>query len=215
MIWFTADQHFGHESITRQDGEIESGWKRDFSNASEMDEALIARWNEVVGKTDTVYHLGDFTLNRGKYAATYLASLNGNIKFVPGGHDWRWLKDFGFRENETGFLPPPFDQHEVLPMLHHLNTRRIIGSLPKGALPGEDLGLLSKLIALCHYPLWTWERSHYGSWHLHGHSHCNRGRNNPPASERPAWNHLDVGCDCWDYYPVYLGTVIDKLAREG
>lgn len=26
---------------------------------------------------------------------------------------------------------------------------------------------------MCHYPIMSWDRQRYGSWHLHGHSHGN------------------------------------------
>lgn len=48
-------------------------------------------------------------------------------------------------------------------------------------------------IVLCHYPLRTWPRSHYGSWQLHGHSH---GRLDPLK------NQWDVGVDGNQYAPV-------------
>jgi len=213
--WFTADQHFGHSHITKDEGKNLAGWKREFENGEQMDAHIISCWNSVIQPTDTVYQLGDFTLARGKIAATYLARLNGHIKFVPGGHDLKWLKDFKFKQNQTGFLPPPFDNHEVLPMLYFLHTRTIPGLAQQ--IDPETLKRIKKLIVLCHYPLWTWEQSHYGSWHLHGHSHCNKGKNNPAASElllRPSAKSIDVGADCWDYYPVHLATVIDKLGAK-
>ena len=40
---------------------------------------------------------------------------------------------------------------------------------------------------MCHYPLLTWENAHYGSWHLHGHSHGNLDAN--PTTR------MDVGID--------------------
>ena len=51
-IFFTADTHFGHENVIQFD-------KRPFSSASEMDEEMIKRWNNKVGKGDLVYVLGD------------------------------------------------------------------------------------------------------------------------------------------------------------
>lgn len=42
-IFFTADTHFGHENVIRFD-------KRPFASADEMDEEMIRRWNNKVGK---------------------------------------------------------------------------------------------------------------------------------------------------------------------
>jgi calcineurin-like phosphoesterase family protein len=83
-IFFTSDTHFGHDNIIRT-------CKRPFSNAQEMDEALIARWNERVRPGDTVYHLGDFTFRNSTGADAYLARLNGKIHLVAGNHDTETL----------------------------------------------------------------------------------------------------------------------------
>ena len=52
MIFFTADQHFGHFNIMRLS-------KRPFASLDEMNEAMIARWNAKVRDEDTIYILGD------------------------------------------------------------------------------------------------------------------------------------------------------------
>lgn len=52
-VWFTADTHFGHRNILKH-------CDRPFGSVKEMDEALIAMWNAVVGLNDDVWHLGDF-----------------------------------------------------------------------------------------------------------------------------------------------------------
>ncbi|MFV0428696.1 MAG: hypothetical protein ACK5KO_04625 [Arachnia sp.] len=58
----TSDHHFGHARL------IELA-ERPFSSVSEMNDALIANWNRVVGPTDTVLHLGDLAMGE-REAAT-------------------------------------------------------------------------------------------------------------------------------------------------
>lgn len=56
---------------------------------------------------------------------------------------------------------------------------------------------------LCHYPLLTWDRAHYGSWMLHGHSH---GLLGPTTTTR-----MDVGIDC---HPEFRPFHLDEIAAE-
>jgi calcineurin-like phosphoesterase family protein len=58
-------------------------------------------------------------------------------------------------------------------------------------------------ITICHYSLRTWPKSHYGSWHLFGHSH---------GKLPPLGLSFDVGVDCWNYSPVSLEEVTAKMA---
>lgn len=79
--WFTSDTHFGHKNIIRLS-------KRPFANASEMDAAIIERWNAVVKPTDDVWHLGDFAFRAGKGHATEIfGKLNGHKRLIIGNHD--------------------------------------------------------------------------------------------------------------------------------
>jgi calcineurin-like phosphoesterase family protein len=59
------------------------------------------------------------------------------------------------------------------------------------------------VITLCHYAMRSWEVSHYGSWHLYGHHH---------GMLPPYGLSFDVGVDCWDFYPVSLAQVKEKMA---
>src|SRR5271157_1631573 len=62
-------------------------------------------------------------------------------------------------------------------------------------------------IALCHYALRTWHGSNKGVWHLYGHSHG-------LLPELDSLLAFDVGVDCWDYYPVSLEQVIEKMNKK-
>jgi len=77
--FFTADTHFGdHRTINIA--------RRPFANVAEMDAALIARWNAVVGADDTVWHLGDVA-RRAQDVASLLDRLNGTKHLLRGNND--------------------------------------------------------------------------------------------------------------------------------
>ena len=80
-VWFTADTHFGH-------GGALGRFKRPFGSVAAMEEALVARWNEAVGRKDEVWHLGDFAYRlSAERAAGMLARLNGAKHLVIGNND--------------------------------------------------------------------------------------------------------------------------------
>lgn len=79
MLFFTADTHFGdHRTLNIH--------RRPFASVAEMDDALIAGWNAVVGPEDTVWHLGDVA-RRPTDVAPLLARLNGAKHLVRGNND--------------------------------------------------------------------------------------------------------------------------------
>ena len=81
-VFFTADTHFGHAGARAL-------YRRPFASVADMDEAMVARWNEAVGPGDEVWHLGDFVVCRGaaKVAEALLARLNGRKHLVVGNND--------------------------------------------------------------------------------------------------------------------------------
>lgn len=92
-IWFTADEHYGHENIIKY-------CIRPFANATHMNEELIYRHNSVVSYSDEVWHLGDFSM-REDVVPRILPRLNGRHHLIVGNHDRvegfdRYLS-YGFR----------------------------------------------------------------------------------------------------------------------
>ena len=88
MIYFTADQHYGHTNIIKY-------CNRPFSSIEEMNRALIRNHNAVVSKNDIVYHLGDFSFRQHSH---YLKDLNGRHILILGNHDRLKKKVTGLEE---------------------------------------------------------------------------------------------------------------------
>jgi calcineurin-like phosphoesterase family protein len=79
MIFFTSDTHFGdHRTLNIH--------KRAFASVAEMDAALVAGWNAVVGPQDEVWHLGDFA-RRASDVPALLERLAGIKHLVRGNND--------------------------------------------------------------------------------------------------------------------------------
>jgi calcineurin-like phosphoesterase family protein len=184
-IFFTSDHHFGHHNIIRHA-------KRPFASSDEMNAVMIERWNERVRPHDTVFHLGDLTLNLD--ARVYLEHLNGKIHLLAleWHHDKAWLKK---QKNKLRLRSKSGHDLILLPPLMLLKIKAF--KVGKYALP----------ITLSHYPLAEWEASHYGGWHLHGHSH---GTYRDPKSRAC----IDVGVDPMGFYPVSSLELHERLTQK-
>jgi calcineurin-like phosphoesterase family protein len=164
-IWFTSDTHWNHANSIIYDD-------RPFRDINHMNEELIYRWNSVVKKDDTIYHLGDFCFGTWKMAGDLLDVLNGHKHLIWGNHD----------------------PHKIRRMPHWVSSQY-----------ATEVNLQGVNITLCHYSMMVWNRSQYGSLMLHGHSHGHIAGD----SQR-----LDVGCMNWDYYPVSLKQIQERLSTN-
>jgi|SRR5579859_2838051 len=151
---------------------------RPFSTVEEMNEQLIANWNGVVSRNDVVYCLGDMFFCDLSKARSIMHRLNGTKRLVLGNHDKI------IRREPT--LQALFDK--ILPDLHEetINGVRFI---------------------MCHYPLLTWNKAHYGSINLHGHQH------NKQAITAIDRRRYDVGVDANGYMPVKLENIVAQLEK--
>jgi calcineurin-like phosphoesterase family protein len=60
-----------------------------------------------------------------------------------------------------------------------------------------------KKLVMCHFPFVVWNRSHYGSMHIHGHTH---GFLSDTSIRRK-----DVGVDTNDFFPYHLDEIVETL----
>lgn len=176
-ILFTADPHWGHGNVIRF-------CDRPFKDAEQMDETLIANWNHVVAPDDEVYLLGDVAFSRPKRTVRILERLQGRIYLVEGNHDRSNLKSAVVR-----------DRFEWVRPIHEM------------WIPDQDVRGNRQKIVLCHYPMLSWNKSHHGSWQLHGHCHGT-------LPDDPNALRIDVGVDCHGYTPVSYTRVKGIMARK-
>ena len=146
-------------------------------NVEAMNEKIISNFNEKVAKRDIVYFLGDFAWTKNPKRLWYFANkLNGLWTFVMGNHDYAFN------------LKPFF--HEFGESVVDLVTIR---------------WQKEKLI-LCHYPMESWDASHHGSWHLHGHVHSHMQRKNGKK--------MDIGVDANSFWPVSFDDVKRYMDKQ-
>lgn len=181
-VFFTSDTHFYHRNILEYcPGRRELG-----DTVDDMNEGLIRRWNQRVGKDDVVYHLGDFTLTtRVELIDPILARLNGRIRLVKGNHD-KWLRKLDALQNKNKFE-----------WVRQYNKENF------------DVDGTSYEIVMMHYPFLTWDGSARGSINLHGHAHGGNDHLNRGI------RRIDVGVDgehC-ALAPISLARIVE-IARD-
>lgn len=136
---------------------------------------MINRFNSVIGKYDELYLLGDVSLGPRDESEELIKKLNGNKHLIIGNHD-KNIKN----------------SKEFIEITQIKNFNFSSKSFP------------NVHIVLCHYPLASWERKSYNSFHLFAHEH-GRYKNTKLS--------MDVGVDCNNYMPISLNFILNKYKR--
>lgn len=157
---------------------------------AEMNEAIIERSNSVVKKSSRVYDLGDVFLKCTLEQALAIRNrLVGQHFLLEGNHD---------------SIAVQMAKHGSWVWVK--DRKRIDVQIPAGIVAPDQT---KHKILLSHYAHLTWHGSNKGVWHLYGHSHSQlEGWKNALL---PSALSFDVGVDCWDFYPVSLEQVIEKM----
>ena len=163
QVFFTADTHYHHRNLVRGESKwVNKGGCRNFDTLDENDRKLIEGINSTVGVNDVLFHLGDFSFGDIKYYKEFRSQIKcQNIYLIYGNHDgWIIRNDSGLQ----GMFKECSFYREVT-----YNGQKIIMS---------------------HYGFRVWNKSHEGSWMLHGHSH---GTLSPSVSGPLITELLDKG----------------------
>ena len=191
-IWFTSDTHYYHYNIIGFCGRDIGygpghvpGFMDRHEACSQMNELLIKNYNAVVKPDDEVYHLGDFAFCGNQKANEILERLNGKKYLILGNHDYKIHKQIA----------------------HHFLWVRDYTRKSFDIEYQDDEGETQKYrqsIAMCHFPIASWDQMSHGGWHIHGHCHG--------SMEDIGVCRIDVGVDCHGLSPVSLDKLRNIMA---
>ncbi len=212
--WFTSDLHIGHRKVAG----IRGFWDEDkvvdvfpqdvdgfemsvecLPDTQEHDLVMAENWDAVVRPGDTVYVLGDISINGGEHALKWMDARPGNKILVAGNHD---PVNPMFRTAEKAFP-------------RWMQTFDMIVPFMRKRLSGQN-------VLLSHFPYESWgdgperggaETSRHNQYRLpemdlpllHGHTH---------GPERAHGNMFHVGVDAWGMQLVPQETIQDWLTTE-
>lgn len=128
----------------------------------EMDELLIEHWNKKIRRGDLVRILGDVSFHKETKTIEILKRLNGAKHFIRGNHDH--VLDKIIKTN-----PELFQSYKQY----------------------DEVKIGSDRFVMCHFPIESFNRMHYGSFMIHGHTHGNTSNSGVPIRK----NRVDCGID--------------------
>jgi len=136
------------------------------------------------------------------------AAICHNLSVIPAGHTLIHLGDVAWRRRCSILIP---DHRKIRRILirgnHDLQTESVLGW--DAVVDYLEVSLSSSggtLVVLSHYPFEEWNGFHRGALHLHGHTH-----NKLPPIITPKGGRVDVGVDAWDFRPLRLDSVYERL----
>jgi len=143
-----------------------------------MKQQLIDNFRNVIKPGDELYILGDLSFDLDE-ALSFLNWVPGQKFIVWGNHDPRKTKDRAVLQKEC------------------VKTGDIL----------ETTLASGKQVVMCHYPMLRWNKAHFGSFMLHGHTH---GNCKYPQNMRI----LDVGVDNeFVLHPKYFPVSEEEINR--
>jgi len=178
-LWFSSDMHYDHKNIIRYSN-------RPYTNLKHMQEGMIQNWNLRVQPNDTAFIVGDFSFAKDEMDIfVILNRLNGNIILIKGNHD---------------------HQHTINAFKKSIHVKGIYDLLDVKVYDPDAQGNYQHLV-LCHYPMLLWNKSHFGSWNIFGHSHGN-------LIDESGAARLDVGVDTNHMMPYSYEDIKKILSNK-
>ncbi len=162
--WFiTSDFHLNHVNMCSATTKWDKGF-RQFPSLEMMNDTIISECNRKVGQGAVLFMVGDFLFgDKQLYENFRRRIVCQNIYYVYGNHD-QWL-----RKNSVA-----------------QQAFKWCGDL-------AEIKVGHQKVAICHYAMKVWNKSHHKSWCLYGHSHGS-------LKDDPNLLSIDIGVDARKMY---------------
>ena len=183
-VYLTSDSHFNHLNIMKF-------CKRPFKSVEEMNEALIANWNEKVPEDGIVFHLGDFAWGPINQWRPIVERLNGKIILIKGNHDQKQLKS-----------QAQFDElfeYSTMQMMIEVEKRKCY---------------LNHYPFLCYAGVYRDPKGLVYNAYGHVHSGPNKKGQDMPRLVNCLPTQYDVGVDNNDYAPISWYELNEKIQKQ-
>jgi len=188
MIYCISDNHFFHQNIIKY-------CDRPFGSVTEMNNYMVARWNDTVLPGDEVIFVGDFAIGWDKENfktkrdcyRNLLSKLNGTKLLVRGNHDHETIdfyKDVGFADVKDSII-----LGNILVIHYPLKV-------DKEYMKPEMVEYIERVIKTCKTGSITKV--------IHGHIHNN-------STVQNEFKHFNVSAEVLDYIPKDLESIIGVL----
>lgn len=139
--YFSSDWHLGHFNILHS-------CKRPFSTTDQMNKAIFNEYLCKIGPGDHFYFLGDFSFSErliDHFFDILFDRKRVHFFWILGNHDLKFKSKIEKLEKQ-------------------INNLHVYDGI-------YDIKIQDISITLSHYPMITWNKSHWGAWQLYGHSH--------------------------------------------
>lgn len=187
-IYFTSDTHYGHRNIVRGTSQwTDKSRCRDFDTVEEHDQTLVDNINSVVKENDVLYCLGDW-------------SFGGKDKIL----EFRrrlYVKDIRL-------ILGNHDEHI---------ERGLYNDLFTSVQHYKRTSIDKQMIVMSHFPMRVWDKSHHGSWMLHGHCHGTLSDYSTSYEDTTIVNlykTMDVGIDTHPEFRPYHFEEIREIMKD-
>lgn len=188
MIFFTSDTHYGHKNLVKGT----TAWTdpsrcRDFKTVQEHDDFIVNQINSIVGQDDVLYHLGDWSFGGFDNIKRFRDRIIcSTVHLILGNHDHHIENNF---QDCVSYFQS---------VNHHLEIK----------IEGHH-------IVLSHWPMKIWNKSHKGSWQLHGHCHNNLQPDEwwTKSKRDERRRTMDVGLDTNDLKPWSFDQISKIMAK--